>query len=478
MNLNKNNNNNNIKFLIAGGYADIYIDKLNNIVYKTFYNPCRNEIIYSWLKEIMFLSELSHKNIMKLLDIKFNNSLINNYITQENFVDINTSEELYIQYYKNNKSHFKPNLKSYMKTKYNNLTIKFPYYDCIVYKKIFTDDEVITCMKGLFNGLEYCHYMGIVHRDIKLNNLFYEVNEKKQLTNIIIGDFGLSHTIITGDSINNMLSNNTTTYTHRAPEIFNSENYDEKIDVWSCGICLIFFIMGYNLSELFTMDQYFLDITNKIIQNKKNESFNKSYNTLEEIYKAIVTSSKFKETTLKLISSNCKKKNKLFYIHLLNSMIEPDPYYRLSMKELNKLINMFYRGSEYIHLEKKPLYIYNWIEDIYISNENNKKSISIILNILHEHNFTKIQKRFIINKTIKLINLYSNFFKCNKINKIFIISCLQIILYITYSCSIQIKYDADINENIKNEISIIIEKLYCNKYENPHLLFPIPIFYK
>ena len=43
--------------------------------------------------------------------------------------------------------------------------------------------------------------MGIVHRDIKLSNLFYEVNEKNQLTNIIIGDFGLSHTIITSDSI-------------------------------------------------------------------------------------------------------------------------------------------------------------------------------------------------------------------------------------------------------------------------------------
>ena len=470
--MNKNIKNN-IKFLISGGYADIYIDKTNNIVYKTFYNPYRNEIIYSWLKEIIFLSELSHKNIMKLLDIKFNNSLINNFITQKHSIEINTSQELYTQYYKNTKM------------KYNNLTIKFPYYDCIVYKKIFTDEEVIICLKGLFNGLEYCHYMGIVHRDIKLNNLFYEVNEKKQLTNIIIGDFGLSHTIITGDSVNNMLSNNTTTYTHRAPEIFNSENYDEKIDVWSCGICLIFFIMGYNLSELFTMDQYFLDITNKVIQKetsytqcKKNESLNKSYNSLEEIYKAIVTSSKFKETTLKLISLNCKRKNKLFYIHLLNSMIEPDPYYRLSMKELNKLINMFYRGSEYIHLEKKPLYIYNWIEDIYISNENNKKSISIILNILYKHNFTIIQKRFIINKTIKLINLCSKFFKCDKFNKIFIISCLQIILYITYSCSIQIKFDNDINENIKNEISIIIDKLYYNKCENPHLIFPIPIFYK
>ena len=97
--MNKNIKNN-IKFLISGGYADIYIDKTNNIVYKTFYNPCRNEIIYSWLKEIIFLSELSHKNIMKLLDIKFNNPLINNFITQKHLIEINTSQELYTQYYK------------------------------------------------------------------------------------------------------------------------------------------------------------------------------------------------------------------------------------------------------------------------------------------------------------------------------------------------------------------------------------------
>ena len=181
---------------------------------------------------------------------------------------------------------------------------------------------------------------------------------------------------------------------------------------------------------------------------------------------------------MELVSLNCNKENKIFFKYILNILITSDPNYRLSMKELNELINIYFKSPDYIKLKKNPILIYNWIEEIFISNENNIKSISIISNILNKHNFTKYQRRFVINKTIKLINLYSNLFNYEKLDKIFIISCLQLILYVTYTCVIKIKNDDEMNENIKKEIKNIINKLYCTSDAKQPIIFPIPAFYE
>ena len=203
-----------------------------------------------------------------------------------------------------------------------------------------------------------------------------------------------------------------------------------------------------------------------------------SHKIIEEIYKTIITSPDFKKNIMELVSLNCNKENKIFFKYILNILIAPDPNYRLSMRELNKLINIYFESPDYVKLKKNPILIYNWIEEIFISNENNIKSISIISNILNKHNFTKFQRRFIINKTIKLINLYSNLFNYEKFDKIFIISCLQLILYVTYTCVIKIKNDDEMNENIKKEIKNIINKLYCTSDAKQPIIFPIPTFYE
>lgn len=45
-------------------------------------------------------------------------------------------------------------------------------------------------MKGVVDAISYLHNMGIVHRDLKLENLMLESNDPDAL--VKIGDFGLA----------------------------------------------------------------------------------------------------------------------------------------------------------------------------------------------------------------------------------------------------------------------------------------------
>ena len=72
----------------------------------------------------------------------------------------------------------------------------------------------------------------IVHRDLKPDNMLLTRTFGVKLT-----DFGLSRALDTDQS---MTMVGTPLYT--APEIVSGEKYDEKIDVYSFGICLLAFL--------------------------------------------------------------------------------------------------------------------------------------------------------------------------------------------------------------------------------------------
>ena len=143
-------------------------------------------------------------------------------------------------------------------------TLRAINHDNIVrlYEVIFTDNQVYLIVEMATNGdlLEYinlrkhlhegiaqrffadltramtkCHGAGIVHRDLKCENLLLDSHY-----NIKVSDFGFA-TKLTGRSLETYCGS----YAYAAPEIILGHPYDgEKADTWSMGVILFAMVVG------------------------------------------------------------------------------------------------------------------------------------------------------------------------------------------------------------------------------------------
>lgn len=113
------------------------------------------------------------------------------------------------------------------------------------------EQDTSLLMKKLFSAVYYMHLKGIVHRDLKLENILYETKDPDSEIKII--DFGLSlkHKLkqesIASHSGNGPKNLKQTTMVgtpyYMAPEIF-SGNYDERCDMWSLGVIMHLLLTG------------------------------------------------------------------------------------------------------------------------------------------------------------------------------------------------------------------------------------------
>ncbi|KRW98898.1 Protein kinase-like domain [Pseudocohnilembus persalinus] len=102
----------------------------------------------------------------------------------------------------------------------------------------FTEKMAAEYMKQLLSAIYYCHQNNIVHRDLKPENLILESEKKGAALKVI--DFGTSRKF---DSAKKMTKRLGTPY-YIAPEVLN-QKYDEKCDIWSCGVILYILLCGY-----------------------------------------------------------------------------------------------------------------------------------------------------------------------------------------------------------------------------------------
>lgn len=89
-------------------------------------------------------------------------------------------------------------------------------------------------------GMNFLHRRQVVHRDLKSLNLLLagKVANADQAVAVKISDFGLSRISSADTKVQACMTSGAGTYHWMAPEVLDGHKYDEKVDVYSYGICL------------------------------------------------------------------------------------------------------------------------------------------------------------------------------------------------------------------------------------------------
>lgn len=111
-------------------------------------------------------------------------------------------------------------------------------FDCITEKGVFTEKEACFLMKQILSGICYSHENKVVHRDLKPENILLDDKSDNPILKLI--DWGGARYFLKHKKMNRI---NGTPY-YIAPEVL-AESYDEKCDVWSCGVILYILLCGY-----------------------------------------------------------------------------------------------------------------------------------------------------------------------------------------------------------------------------------------
>ncbi|GBG24648.1 Protein kinase, putative [Hondaea fermentalgiana] len=115
-------------------------------------------------------------------------------------------------------------------------------FDQIVAKNYYNEIEAAHAVRQVARALAYLEDSGIVHRDVKPENLIYESNATD--ANIKLTDFGLAKDI-SGYNSNKPLSDPCGTPGYVAPEILCGIKYGCKVDTWALGVILYILLCGY-----------------------------------------------------------------------------------------------------------------------------------------------------------------------------------------------------------------------------------------
>ncbi|KRT80153.1 protein kinase [Oryctes borbonicus] len=103
-------------------------------------------------------------------------------------------------------------------------------------RNAITEPETRFYMRQILSGVQYLHINNIIHRDLKLGNLF--LNDD---LHVKIGDFGLAAKIEFDGERKKTLCG---TPNYIAPEILNKKGHSFEVDIWSIGCIMYTLLIG------------------------------------------------------------------------------------------------------------------------------------------------------------------------------------------------------------------------------------------
>jgi len=262
------------------------------------------------------------------------------------------------------------------------------------------------------SGVAYIHGMGIAHRDLKLENILF--SSEKPSSPIKIIDFGFS--VFLGKNNENSkdketenekktvykrLKSKVGTLYYISPEIIKG-NYDEKCDIWACGVILYILLAGYPPFNGNTDKEVYNQITNIKLDFEKERWKNIS-KYAKELIKNMLTPAKNRFTAKQVLSSkwlevklkddidenistalDYRRINKYKTYNKLKKAILTFIASRLSSEESAQIRNIFYNIDEdkngYISYEDFRKYLVNEydIDDVIENEEELQKGFESV----------------------------------------------------------------------------------------------------
>ncbi len=214
-------------------------------------------------------------------------------------------------------------------------------------------DVIANLMEQLLTALVYLHGKGIIHKDVKLENIVIE--EAVFPLSLKLIDFGYSE--IHAESTR---KNSSGTMYYMAPEVYQMQ-YDQKADIWSAGIVLYSLLF----QKLLFKGNNSVEIAEDVLKKDLNSVFEKRQQQLSD----------------------------QFLIPFLQKLLEKDPQKRYSAAEaLNDPFIQAYR-------KRKPFLTYN----LGSQSSQRKTFLELIFSYIYAHHiFTPLQKCYFGQAFLKL----------------------------------------------------------------------------
>lgn len=143
-------------------------------------------------------------------------------------------------------------------------------FDEILKRTQYTEKDACLYMRQILNALSYLHLNGIIHRDVKPDNIMLFQDGRQGTSSVVkLVDFGLSRRLTNGQV--RMKSSPSGAPLYLAPETILEEALGCPVDIWSCGIIL--YIMFYGTPPFWSEDTHrlFLDIVDAPVDYSCNE---------------------------------------------------------------------------------------------------------------------------------------------------------------------------------------------------------------